>query len=510
MTTQKELRLHHHYLICGVLASFCVTTILIGSAFFLFAEDAFSSDAPFTAPEIIGGQPAEVGEWPWQAHIKAGSRFCGGVLVAPVWVLTAAHCLYDRNRKLVTEEIWVTLGDYDQTISEPSEQHYRTQQVILHPGYNPVYYYHDLVLLQLSEAALLTNTIAPIAPIVSPADDALVADGTLATATGWGVTSEHGVRSAPLMEVAVPLVSNAACNQVYGTITDNLLCAGYDQGEKDSCQGDSGGPLVVPDGVGGWKLAGLVHSGFGCARPGYYGIYLRASAYVAWWEQYTGAPSLAATPTPTLIPTRPDENRLTPAPPTPTPTDTLTITLTQTPVVTTPTTSNLFYLPLVQTSAESRPVAVDDCVLGVQEARLVALVEADPQQGRTNLRCNPILTRVARARALDMGQRQYFSHVNPDGFGPNYLVRAAGYLLPADYGTAPTSNNIESIGAGPGEADLMWNAWLRSTKHSIHLLGLENFYAAQIDYGIGFAHVPGSPYQFYWVFISAKPAASFG
>jgi len=514
MTAPKEFRLHHHnhvcdhYLVCGVFASLCVTTALIGTATFMFAEEAFSVDMPPASPVIIGGQPAEVGEWPWQAHINAGSRFCGGVLVAPIWVLTAAHCLYDRNRQLVTEEIWVTLGDYDQAISEPSEQRYRVQQVILHPSYNAVYYYHDIVLLQLSESAYLTTAVAPILPIVSPADDLLVVEGTLATVTGWGVTSEQGARSAPLMEVAVPLISNAACNRVYGTITDDLLCAGYDEGGKDSCQGDSGGPLVVPDGAGGWKLAGLVHSGFGCARPGYYGIYLRASTYAAWWEQYTGAPSLALTPTPTLIATRLDESRLTPEPVTPVPTEAVTLTPVQMPLTTTLVTETLFYLPLIQSNTESQPLAVDDCALGVQEARLLALVAAEPRQGRTLLRCNPILTRVARARALDLGQRQYFSHVNPDGFGPNYLVRAAGYPLPATYGTAPTSNNIESIGAGVGEADLMWNAWLGSTKHSIHLLGLENFYAEQIDYGIGFAHVPDSPYQFYWVFISAKPAVS--
>ena len=96
-------------------------------------------------------------------------------------------------------------------------------------------------------------------------------------------------------------------------------------------------------------------------------------------------------------------------------------------------------------------------------------------------------------------------HVNPDGQGPNYLVRSAGYQLPSEYSTEVNGNNIESIGAGAGDADGMWNAWMASNKHVTHILGKTSFFAEQIDYGIGFAQVPGSPYQYYWVFISSKP-----
>lgn len=501
MTTPSEFRLHRRSIICGVLASFCVTVALTTSAPFLLAEDAFTVGAPPIPPAIVGGQPADPGEWPWQAHVAAGGHSCGGVLVAPAWVLTAAHCLYDRDKTLVAEQIWVILGDYDRRLAEQTEQTYLVQQVLPHPDYDAVHYRHDIALLQLHEAASLSLAIAPITPIRAPTDDALVAIDTLATVTGWGMTSEHGALSPLLLEVTVPLVSNAVCNQVYGMITDDLLCAGYKQGGKDSCQGDSGGPLVVPDGAGGWKLAGLVHSGFGCARPGYYGIYLRTSSYVAWWEQYTEAPSSVATPTPTLIPTRPDDSSLPPLPATPVPSPTVTPTADPLPM------DYKLYLPFLQTSTESRPVEADACELGEQVAHLLRLLRTHPDQRRLILRCSLQLTTVANARAVDMGERRYFSHVNPDGFGPNYLVRVAGYPLPATYGTTPESNNIESIGAGVGDADQMWNAWMGSQKHTTHLLGNNNFFAEQIDYGIGFAQVPDSPYQFYWVFISAKPAS---
>lgn len=160
------------------------------------------------------------------------------------------------------------------------------------------------------------------------------------------------------------------------------------------------------------------------------------------------------------------------------------------------------FLPVV-TKTEVSPASAS-CQLNDQEKRIEALLTSHAEQQRPSLTCNPILASVARGRAQDMGQRAYFAHVNPDGHGPNYLVRQAGYVLPNSYSQENNGNNIESIGAGPGDADGMWNAWMVSEKHTTHLLGVTSFFAEQIEYGIGFAQVPGSPYQYYWVFISAR------
>lgn len=164
------------------------------------------------------------------------------------------------------------------------------------------------------------------------------------------------------------------------------------------------------------------------------------------------------------------------------------------------------FLPVISGQEAKVMDAAPLCLLNEQEKRIETLFRAHPNQGRATMTCNPILAAVARARAQDMGARAYFGHVNPDGQGPNYLVTQAGYTLPAEYSTALNGNNIESIGAGPGDADGMWNGWMQSSKHTTHILGANDFFAQQTEYGIGFAQVPGSPYQFYWVFISSKPA----
>lgn len=139
-----------------------------------------------------------------------------------------------------------------------------------------------------------------------------------------------------------------------------------------------------------------------------------------------------------------------------------------------------------------------------QEVAIANYMRQDPNQQRPALNWNATLAQVARARALDMGTRAYFSHVNPDGFGPNYLVQKAGYALPSWYDQSPTGNNIESIGAGAPTATDVWNLWMSSLPHRTHLLGLDSFFAAQTDYGIGYAYVPGSPYGYYWVVITAR------
>lgn len=156
------------------------------------------------------------------------------------------------------------------------------------------------------------------------------------------------------------------------------------------------------------------------------------------------------------------------------------------------------YLPLV--------IKAPACSPNAQEQQIALYMIEHPDQQRPSLTCHPILARVARERAEDMAQRHYCSHVNPDNLGPNYLVTQAGYVLPSFYSTAPDANNIEAIACGHTTAEAAWQAWMNSSSHRTQLLGLDPFFADQIEYGIGYVYDPaGSPFYHYWVVITARP-----
>ncbi len=233
--------------------------------------------------QIVGGEEAAPGAWPWMVAIQAFTEtgyhtFCGASLVAPSWALTAAHCVVNA----APDEIVATVGPH--RLDSDQGQKRSVDRVVLHPrfGFDFAHdFAHDLALLHLSEPA-----DAELVTLLGADNLDLAAPGTLGTVIGWGALYEDsngGALSYDLQQVELPIVSEEECaNSMGRMITENMLCAGYKQGGKDACHGDSGGPLVVPDGNGGWQLAGLVSFGIGCARPTFYGVYTRVSQYHDW------------------------------------------------------------------------------------------------------------------------------------------------------------------------------------------------------------------------------------
>lgn len=139
-------------------------------------------------------------------------------------------------------------------------------------------------------------------------------------------------------------------------------------------------------------------------------------------------------------------------------------------------------------------------------AAFVKIFTTSPLQKRPHMRCDPILMKVAQQRAADLAGRRYFSHVDPDGKGPNYHVIRAGYPLPATYSRDEAANGVESLSAGASGGVRTWQSWMDGPKHKLHLIGEGDFYNEQSDFGIGRVIVPGSPYTFYWCFLSARRA----
>jgi hypothetical protein len=159
--------------------------------------------------------------------------------------------------------------------------------------------------------------------------------------------------------------------------------------------------------------------------------------------------------------------------------------------------ATLCFLPLV-----SRAAAV---TLLPQEQAIANDLVSDPSQGRPYMVLDPVIQAVAEARAKDMAVRNYFSHVNPDGVAANYLLRQAGYQLPAWWGTDPSANYVESIAAGYSSPSDTWTQWMDSPPHKEHLLAQNSFFATETHYGVGYYYDPGSTYQYYWVVITAPP-----
>lgn len=230
---------------------------------------------------IIGGTPAKWQENKWQVALvyatdpnNRRAQFCGGSIIAPGWVLTAAHCI-DRN---YPASDYAVLSGTDTLLN--GGQRSRVTEYIVHEGWrvsgNKSQYDNDIALLRISPSPALIGS--PI-PLVA-ADTVL--DNLDVLVTGWGVTEFRPTGTELLQQVTVPSVTEEVCNSgvaYNGDVTGNMFCAGAYQ--KDSCQGDSGGPATSVI-RGQRRQVGVVSWGIGCGEKNKYGVYTRLPLYVGW------------------------------------------------------------------------------------------------------------------------------------------------------------------------------------------------------------------------------------
>jgi secreted trypsin-like serine protease len=312
--------------------------------------DAQSRTCVTKRTKIVGGDKANIENWPGQAvfrlHSDTGNvslYFCGGTAISDRWVLTAAHCLPDYLTKLTGElhdsngtlhmgQLEIVLGAGDLTVV-PAERVFAVEKVVMHERYRTAVDTANTI----ADDAQRARAIANIAPTIGD-DIALIrlarpwtgsiADVSLTTATdpaasgvqvrvaGFGKTEHNASRnnldryvradgkgelfagSSRLLESAVETIAPQTCKGRYtnSTLGAGQICAGLEQGGKDSCQGDSGGPLVVADVDNCPRQIGVVSWGEGCAEKQAYGVYTRVSHYADWIQRHTGPLKTTAAP----------------------------------------------------------------------------------------------------------------------------------------------------------------------------------------------------------------------
>jgi trypsin len=264
--------------------------------------------APAGAASSIVGGAETAREWPFMAYIEKPARqelelidmqTCGATLIAPTWVMTAAHCIdVDTLDPLY---LVVTLGRHSRSATDTGER-IQARSVIVHENYDMPISANDVALVELERPAAET----PI-QVAGQGEEGLWAPRTMATVLGWGATSDGGADSDVLKEAQVPVIADADCDRVEPDFdVATMVCAAFlEEGGTDTCQGDSGGPLLVPAPDGGWRQVGITSFGDGCAQPGKPGVYSRIAGEKLRTWLASKVPSAVAAPVPSSAPPTP-------------------------------------------------------------------------------------------------------------------------------------------------------------------------------------------------------------
>ncbi|KAJ6654373.1 hypothetical protein lerEdw1_006966 [Lerista edwardsae] len=287
--------------------SCCSQIVLLLSVLLRGAENSAVQEAcgqpKLSSPRVAGGQNSEAGEWPWQVSIRVNGRhLCGGSLISPEWVVTAAHCFSEAP---IAPLYRVHLGEHDLPKPAPTMVSSAISRIIMHPYFAGAGLSADIALVRLAKPVPFSRTILPIClPATSDPDPFPV--GMKCWATGWGKAFPNAPLIArTLQEVEVPILGNDECDQMlhmhnktsldsilkrpiipegYRLIYEDMVCAGYQEGKKDVCHGDSGGPLACKKNDT-WLLAGVVSFGLECARPFRPGVYTRVTSFMPWIQR---------------------------------------------------------------------------------------------------------------------------------------------------------------------------------------------------------------------------------
>lgn len=219
--------------------------------------------------KIVGGQQAEENQFPYIISLRMGDRHrCGGSILNPHWILTAAHCVIQINPDRLT----VVVGS---TKLDAGGQRYKVAKTFHHQNYSAIGLHHDVGLVKVESSIDFNEGVTPIAP-----ETEYLAGGEEAVLCGWGTTTYPGSTPNDLQYINLTVISQEACQEKQSThkIYESEICTLTKAGEG-ACHGDSGGPLVSEG-----RQIGIVSWGRPCAR-GYPDVFTRVSSFIDWIDE---------------------------------------------------------------------------------------------------------------------------------------------------------------------------------------------------------------------------------
>uniref|UniRef100_A0A1I8Q1R5 Peptidase S1 domain-containing protein n=1 Tax=Stomoxys calcitrans TaxID=35570 RepID=A0A1I8Q1R5_STOCA len=233
---------------------------------------------PKITGRIVNGTITDIERFPFAVSIRRpdGTHLCGSSIIAPSWLLTAAHCAKGRT----ASETKVQYGTA--TIGVQGENIAQVKRIIIHEQYNPSKnFLNDIALLELEEA--LVYNYKNIAPVTLPKprfEIHQVPKGAPGVLIGWGYNGTHEETQDTLHSVDLKIYSDNECSRRHEKrTTSHQICAGVDEGWKGQCGGDSGGPLLysgsIQVGIVSWSTRP-------CTLPPFPGVFTKVSHYVDW------------------------------------------------------------------------------------------------------------------------------------------------------------------------------------------------------------------------------------
>ncbi|CAL7939217.1 unnamed protein product [Xylocopa violacea] len=298
---------------CGVDEACCRPTTVLGiqrsGDFHEHGENIVNGEATFSQPgcgvqnkTYAPAQPYPVdtgktyfAEFPWMVAlltVQPDGKFvfqCGGSMITNNAVLTAAHCVTNReNGRIVAR-----FGQWDLE-NQPGDQPLpfydaNVKAIVTHPMFYSGALFNDIAVVVLNQPV---KRNANIAPICIPQQGLIFPAGSRCIGIGWGKNSFGGTYQTELRKVELPIVDRTDCQNrlrttrlgPYFQLHGSFICAGGEV-NRDTCRGDGGGPLICPTATGQYFQAGIVSWGVGCGSSNIPAVYTSVAQYTQWIGQ---------------------------------------------------------------------------------------------------------------------------------------------------------------------------------------------------------------------------------